>query len=614
MFKQSPRRNQRNKGFKVKHALQICLLLAVSIWLLYQVQHSHNKKATNVPKELQNGKATIKLGRKDLQPQVEGSVNEYVRHKEDQEEESKPDEQEPDEESETEAQKEETNESKDIDLQEEVMEDREKETKEEPEDGNKESIEESTDSEKEEEREESKEEESGGKAIKEEEEINENGSEKIQEKSSIENGSIENSDNKENGSEETQEKSSKGNDTTENGDGKQNGREETQEKSTEENDSVENGEIKENKEVEGESKGSEEKEIRDEKLVENEATGSEKRNTDEKTRETREEREGTIENSGAAEIHKGENVSNEVGQETKNIPETEGGITETSNAGDHIKTNEGNEFEEKGIKNTEATSENENNSGSNVAGNAIIVKNDTAILIDSEGNKNGTSLLEMDSYSKTTGTTEYAAGKTTSDPTSGTSQNKNKTVDNVIPFGDSTQTVLEEQTEKPEEMTSGENSDLNSAPPATENKGTVNGNSMESFNNIEAVVLEGQSANTSTSIEAQNNSENSTGKEDNDAVQNQKSDTDCETSVTEEHRELSNENMDEDSRQNNAGDSSTSEPVTEKEASSSPNDNADASKQSEVNSYSSSKEAHTDLATLPESGTEGKSHDHAAEK
>ena len=70
MFKLSPRRNLRSKGFKVKHALQICLLLGVSIWLLYQVRHSHDKKAS-FGEGKKTGNEILKLGRRDLRPQVE---------------------------------------------------------------------------------------------------------------------------------------------------------------------------------------------------------------------------------------------------------------------------------------------------------------------------------------------------------------------------------------------------------------------------------------------------------------------------------------------------------------------------------------------------------------
>lgn len=45
MMRQSGSRNQRSKGgFRLKLVLQICLLLAICTWLLYQVKHSHDKK------------------------------------------------------------------------------------------------------------------------------------------------------------------------------------------------------------------------------------------------------------------------------------------------------------------------------------------------------------------------------------------------------------------------------------------------------------------------------------------------------------------------------------------------------------------------------------------
>nr|GMD85903.1 myb-like protein X [Ipomoea batatas] len=45
MYKQSPSgRMNRSRGFKVKNVLQICVLLAVCLWLVYQVKQSHEKK------------------------------------------------------------------------------------------------------------------------------------------------------------------------------------------------------------------------------------------------------------------------------------------------------------------------------------------------------------------------------------------------------------------------------------------------------------------------------------------------------------------------------------------------------------------------------------------
>ncbi|PWA88434.1 hypothetical protein CTI12_AA090750 [Artemisia annua] len=76
MFRQSPRRNGRNKGLKIKHALLISVLLGVSIWLLYQFHHSNDKKTIlveiNVNEKPRNdsSKDMFKLGRKDLRPKV----------------------------------------------------------------------------------------------------------------------------------------------------------------------------------------------------------------------------------------------------------------------------------------------------------------------------------------------------------------------------------------------------------------------------------------------------------------------------------------------------------------------------------------------------------------
>ncbi|OMO57463.1 hypothetical protein COLO4_35368 [Corchorus olitorius] len=69
MLKQSASRNQRYKGFKVKHVLQICVLLALCIWLLNQVKNNYEKNGSGIL----HG-AAMKLGRKDLDdPQVERS-------------------------------------------------------------------------------------------------------------------------------------------------------------------------------------------------------------------------------------------------------------------------------------------------------------------------------------------------------------------------------------------------------------------------------------------------------------------------------------------------------------------------------------------------------------
>ncbi|KAL5787970.1 hypothetical protein ACOSP7_004919 [Xanthoceras sorbifolium] len=89
MIKRSPSRNQRSKGVKVKHVLQICVLVAVCFWLIYQVKHSHDKKKefdmrdTKISVKEQNDDG-LKLGRKDLPRAQEASKNE--KHEEEEEE------------------------------------------------------------------------------------------------------------------------------------------------------------------------------------------------------------------------------------------------------------------------------------------------------------------------------------------------------------------------------------------------------------------------------------------------------------------------------------------------------------------------------------------------
>ncbi|KAL8145364.1 hypothetical protein AgCh_003523 [Apium graveolens] len=74
MLKQSPSRNQRSRQFKVKHALQICLLLAICIWLLYQAKQTCHKNLASEESsrtgKLSNAYGIFKLGRKGLDPQL----------------------------------------------------------------------------------------------------------------------------------------------------------------------------------------------------------------------------------------------------------------------------------------------------------------------------------------------------------------------------------------------------------------------------------------------------------------------------------------------------------------------------------------------------------------
>ncbi|TYI92944.1 hypothetical protein E1A91_D02G104200v1 [Gossypium mustelinum] len=72
MIKQSATRNQRYKGFKVKHFVHMCALLALCIWLLNQFRNTYEKKGIGIVQNGMNEDGAIKLGRKALDPQVQG--------------------------------------------------------------------------------------------------------------------------------------------------------------------------------------------------------------------------------------------------------------------------------------------------------------------------------------------------------------------------------------------------------------------------------------------------------------------------------------------------------------------------------------------------------------
>ncbi|URE10404.1 hypothetical protein MUK42_36402 [Musa troglodytarum] len=79
MLRQVSGRNQRGKGgFKTKNVLHVCLLVAICVWLLYQMKHSHDKKKAyeeRVSKlSFKGGEKRLDLanfGRKDLRHTVE---------------------------------------------------------------------------------------------------------------------------------------------------------------------------------------------------------------------------------------------------------------------------------------------------------------------------------------------------------------------------------------------------------------------------------------------------------------------------------------------------------------------------------------------------------------
>ncbi|KAI4367145.1 hypothetical protein MLD38_022915 [Melastoma candidum] len=72
MIKRTVSRNQRSKSAKLKHVLQILLLLCICFWLLYQIKRSHDRKRDmleNDSKGLVKGNddgGGLNLGRKDL--------------------------------------------------------------------------------------------------------------------------------------------------------------------------------------------------------------------------------------------------------------------------------------------------------------------------------------------------------------------------------------------------------------------------------------------------------------------------------------------------------------------------------------------------------------------
>lgn len=93
MLKQSGSRNQRYKGFKVKHVVQICALLALCVWLLNQVRDTYDKTGTGIFQRLTSEHGAIKLGRKDLDGGLQQGNNEGGEVEvEDEVEESKPEE------------------------------------------------------------------------------------------------------------------------------------------------------------------------------------------------------------------------------------------------------------------------------------------------------------------------------------------------------------------------------------------------------------------------------------------------------------------------------------------------------------------------------------------
>nr|GEX43854.1 myb-like protein X [Tanacetum cinerariifolium] len=104
MYRNSPVRNPRAKGIKGKNVLQVCLLVAVCFWLIFQVKRSHDKRKefdasdnkVSLSSLTRSGEEIAKLGRKDLQPKLEKTGN-VGQEEEDEQEENKGEDEEQDE-------------------------------------------------------------------------------------------------------------------------------------------------------------------------------------------------------------------------------------------------------------------------------------------------------------------------------------------------------------------------------------------------------------------------------------------------------------------------------------------------------------------------------------
>lgn len=88
-------RNHRPKGIiKAKHILQICLLVAIFFWLIYQVGPSHEKekefdaKDTKLASETQSTSEILRLGRKDISRATETNMDTKLHEGDDQENEA----------------------------------------------------------------------------------------------------------------------------------------------------------------------------------------------------------------------------------------------------------------------------------------------------------------------------------------------------------------------------------------------------------------------------------------------------------------------------------------------------------------------------------------------
>ncbi|KAH7845338.1 hypothetical protein Vadar_000844 [Vaccinium darrowii] len=509
---------------EVGELAKISLLIGVCIWLVYQVQHSNNKKASlerSAKVSEKVGNDILKLGRKDLDSQAEEITIQDQRHKEKEEdgenkhfgEESKIDEGQtegkgvtndemhdhnPDQlgdESENRGNfvdtEKETETSTGNDKREETS---EKESKEEENDRGKREEGEQKDM-KDEETEESKEKqneqnESEGREIKEEEteeskEKQGEESEKVKDETgSVEKESEERGESKDNGSEETKEE----NEQREN---KEESRgTESEEKEREDNKEAVDIDGKERENEKAEKEENTENSGRSEDQVNDgikEGTGGEdhieegssiEEVKDSQNMDSNENR--GLENSNVSqqsqnkEQNESENTTDKSDVSTENQNDLGSDLKETnSNEEQQLQNKEQNESENNTDK-TEVSNENQNNSGSDLQESKTIEKNNSSDVMVDKGIGNDTIVTNTDEHQQEDKGSIASSGENSSlaqedgvSRESDFTQHQGETTTDAGSKGDGSQTVLEEQTETKDEAASSKTSDSNSTPSET---------------------------------------------------------------------------------------------------------------------------------------------------
>lgn len=88
MLKQSPNRIQRSRAFKVNNVIHTCLMFAICVWLLYQMNnHQSDPKSRKEEHIAGAGVGIVKLGRRDLRPKHDSIITAEKDEREDLEEE-----------------------------------------------------------------------------------------------------------------------------------------------------------------------------------------------------------------------------------------------------------------------------------------------------------------------------------------------------------------------------------------------------------------------------------------------------------------------------------------------------------------------------------------------